>query len=194
MPGGGGGGRGDNGGTSASGANGQVTVTWSTCSTNLTSAANTNTQTVCPGIAISNITYSIVGATDATVSGLPTGVTFNYNNGTLTISGTPTVSGNFSYTVTPNAPCSGTTATGTITVRQSPIATVTNQTNITCFGANDGTITVSASAGTSPYTFSINNGANFFPATGTNLRLFTGLSPNTPFRIQVKDNNGCISR
>jgi hypothetical protein len=125
IPGGGGGGRGDNGGNSASGANGQVIVTFTACATTFTSAAGTNAQTVCPNTAITNITYSVIGATNATVSGLPAGVTFNYNSGVVTISGTPTASGTFNYTVTPNAPCAGTTATGSITVRPLPVAAVT---------------------------------------------------------------------
>jgi hypothetical protein len=75
-----------------------------------------------------------------------------------------------------------------------PNASVTGQTNITCFAANDGTITVTATGGTSPYTFSIDNGLNYLPPTGTNMRLFTGLAPNSPYKIRVKDNIGCESK
>ncbi len=74
-----------------------------------------------------------------------------------------------------------------------PIASVPNQSNISCYGGSDGSITVSASGSTSPYTFSINNGANYFNATGTNSRLFVGLLANTAYQIKVKDSNGCIS-
>ena len=83
--------------------------------------------------------------------------------------------------------CTAVDATTTVIVSQPPVSSVPAQTNITCFGANDGTITVSASGGTAPYTFSIDNGTNFLGPTGTNLRLFTGLPPNTPFTIKVKD-------
>ena len=41
----------------------------------------------------------------------------------------------------------------TINICTNPISTATGQTNITCNGANDGTITVTASGGTSPYIF-----------------------------------------
>ena len=88
----------------------------------------------------------------------------------------------------------GCTNTATVTVNAGPLAHVDAQSNITCFAANDGTIQVSATAGASPYTFSVDNGTNYLPATGTNLRLFTGLLPNTPYRIKVKDNNGCVSK
>ncbi|MEO8416709.1 MAG: SprB repeat-containing protein [Ginsengibacter sp.] len=75
-----------------------------------------------------------------------------------------------------------------------PVASVTGQTNITCYSANDGTITVSASGGVSPYTFSIDNGANYLSPSSGNTRLFTGLAPNSPFKIRVKDNIGCESK
>ncbi|MEO8416707.1 MAG: SprB repeat-containing protein [Ginsengibacter sp.] len=87
------------------------------------------------------------------------------------------------------------TMTGSVVVSAFPIpgASVSSKTNITCFGANDGAITVSASSGTSPYTFSV-DGTNFFAQTSPNTRVFTGLLPNIPYQIKVKDNNGCISK
>jgi len=75
-----------------------------------------------------------------------------------------------------------------------PTASVTGQTNITCYAANDGTITVSASGGIIPYTFSVDNGANYLPPTSGNTRTFTGLLPNTAYKIKVKDNAGCVSQ
>ena len=196
LPGGGGGGRGDNGGNSASGANGQVIVTFAACATTLTSSAGTNAQTVCPNNAINNITYSIVGATNATVSGIPAGVSFNYNSGLVTISGIPTLSGLFNYTVTPDAPCGGTTATGSITVRPFPVAAVTGQSNISCFGANDGTITIQGSIGTGPYNYSVDNGVNWTLAAPVlpNPYTYPGLQPNQSYKIRVRDANGCLSK
>ena len=66
----------------------------------LTSAVGTNAQTKCINTAITNITYSTTGATGATVTGLPTGVTGAWAANVVTISGTPTVAGTFNYTVT----------------------------------------------------------------------------------------------
>jgi hypothetical protein len=84
----------------------------------LTSAPGTDNQTVCVDTAITPITYSTTGATGATFSGLPAGVTGTFSGGDITISGTPTVAGTFNYTVTLTGGCGGvTTATGTIIVR-----------------------------------------------------------------------------
>jgi hypothetical protein len=82
----------------------------------LTSAPGTNNQTVCVDTAITPITYSTTGATGATFSGLPTGVTGTFSGGNITISGTPTVAGTFTYTVTLTGGCGNVTATGTLVV------------------------------------------------------------------------------
>ncbi|MCX7954050.1 MAG: PKD domain-containing protein, partial [Bacteroidales bacterium] len=52
----------------------------------LTSAPSTTNQTVCINTPITNITYSTTGATGANFTGLPAGVTGNFNAGNITIS------------------------------------------------------------------------------------------------------------
>ena len=96
-----------------------VTVTPNNTIT-LTSAAETNNQITCINTAITNITYSTTGATGATFSGLPAGVTGSWAANVVTISGTPTASGTFNYTVTLTGGCGTVTATGTITVNAAP--------------------------------------------------------------------------
>jgi hypothetical protein len=90
----------------------------------LTSAPGTDNQTVCVNTAITPITYSTTGATGATFSDLPAGVTGTFSGGYITISGTPTVAGTFNYTVTLTGGCGNVTATGTIIVR--PNNTITS--------------------------------------------------------------------
>ena len=101
--------------------------------------------------------------------------------------------GSISYYVSQTIGCESPRAQINVITNPLPVASVPNQNNVSCYGGADGTITVSASGGTSPYTFSINNGVNYFNATGTNLRLFVGLLANTAYQIKVKDTNGCIS-
>lgn len=84
----------------------------------LSSAAGTDAQTLCINNPITTITYTVGGGgTGATVSGLPAGISGVYSAGTFTISGTPSVSGTFNYTVTTTGTCNQVNASGTITVQ-----------------------------------------------------------------------------
>lgn len=103
------------GGCGAVNATGTITVTPNNTITR-TSAVGTDAQTRCINTAITNITYATTTATGATFSGLPAGVNGNWASNVATISGTPTASGTFNYTVTLTGGCSSVTANGTITV------------------------------------------------------------------------------
>lgn len=91
---------------------------------NLTSGSGSNIQTVCLNENINPITYSIEGATGASVSGLPDGVIFTFENNELEISGSPTtLTGSpFNYMVILTGDCSMTNATGAISVSPLPSA------------------------------------------------------------------------
>ncbi|HBE41529.1 MAG TPA: hypothetical protein DDW27_10060, partial [Bacteroidales bacterium] len=89
------------------------------CSITLTSGEGSDNQTVCINTAINNITYITAEATGADFSGLPEGVTGNWNENIVTISGTPAVSGIFNFTVTATGgSCTNVTAQGVITVNE----------------------------------------------------------------------------
>lgn len=63
-------------------------------------------------------------------------------------------------------------------------AAITASSDVTCFGYTDGTATVTAGGGTSPYTYLWNDGANQTTATASNL------APGT-YQVTVTDDNGC---
>ncbi|MBK7710004.1 MAG: hypothetical protein IPJ37_02800 [Bacteroidales bacterium] len=108
-------------------ASGSITVTLANTIA-LSSVAGTDAQTVCISSPITNITYTTTGATGATFSGLPTGVTGNWAANVVTISGSPstTVGSPFSYTVNLTGGCSTVTATGSITVTPANTITLTS--------------------------------------------------------------------
>ncbi len=103
------------GGCGTSSASGLITVTPDN-TVSLSSAAGTNAQTMCINTAITNITYATSGATGATVSGLPSGVAGNWSSNMVTISGTPSVAGNYTFTVALIGGCGTVTSTGLIEV------------------------------------------------------------------------------
>ncbi len=119
----------------------------------LTSAVSTKTQTVCINKAVTAITYSITGTgNNASASGLPNGVTGSYNAGVFTITGTPTQSGTFNYTVTGTGTCTNGTSTGTITVSSLPVISSVTPTNpLTCGGSN-GSFTINGVTPSASYT------------------------------------------
>ena len=66
----------------------------------LSSASGTESQTICLNNPAIDITYATTGASGASVMGLPLGLTNSWANNVFTITGTPTESGTFSYSVT----------------------------------------------------------------------------------------------
>jgi len=178
-------------------ATGSITVTPNNTVT-LTSAAGTNSQTVCINSSMTNITYSTTGATGASFSGLPTGVSGSWASNVVTITGTPstTVGSPFSYTVTLNGGCGTITATGTITVN--PLNTISLT---SALGTNNQTVSVNTPITNITYSTVGATGASFsgLPAGvsgswASNVVTISG-SPSTivgsPFNYTVTLNGGC---
>jgi hypothetical protein len=118
----------------------------------LNTAATTTNQTVVYGTAIAQVRYTITNATGTTVSGLPAGVNYTWNNSTVTISGTPTAAGTHVYTVTPIDGCgvAGTaTAQGTITVTAQTFSMTPSQTNVYFAATSTGMLHIDWGDGTS---------------------------------------------
>ena len=72
----------------------------------------------------------------------------------------------------------------TVIVTPELVFNLSSQTNVDCYGNGNGTVTVSPTGGTSPYTYNINGGT--FQSSPT----FSGLSGGT-YTIIIKDNNNC---
>lgn len=92
------------------------------------STTGTDDQKVCVGSPITPILYTLgSGVISATVTGLPPNVVGVFSPGSFLISGTPSVTGTFNYTVSiTNGTCLGQrTASGTITVNPLAAASIT---------------------------------------------------------------------
>ena len=110
---------------------------------NTVTAAAIN-PTLCVNTALSSsITFNTTGATGiGAATGLPAGVTASWFGNTITISGTPTASGSFNYSIPLTGGCGAVDATGSITVVALPVITLTPDDPNTC-NATDGSILVS---------------------------------------------------
>jgi len=164
----------------------------------LTSPTATANQIICENNNITDITYSLTGgAKGATVAGLPAGVTYGVSSGTLTITGKPSVTGEYNYTVTTtghDAPCAAVTANGKIVINSIPtVVPVGNKT----FCADDNvSITFSSPATGATFEWQNNNTAIGLGASGNgnNISFKAINSTGAPVTgtITVTPTAGCV--
>jgi hypothetical protein len=86
-----------------------------------------SSQSVAVGTAITSFYYTWANATGATVTGLPAGVTATISSPNVTITGTPTVAGTYTYTITTTGGSPNASVSGTITVTSSTTSTLIYQ-------------------------------------------------------------------
>ena len=116
------------GGCGAVNATGTITVT-----PNNTVGAASTTPTLCISTLLTPITHATTGASGIGVAvGLPAGVTAAWATNVITISGTPTASGIFNYSIPLTGGCSAVNATGTITVTPANTAGAPSTTPTLC--------------------------------------------------------------
>ena len=164
-----------------------------------TSEIGSELQTICLGSGINKITYSFGGgATGVTVTGLPDGVNSVVNGTTVTISGIPTASGNYTITTVGGAPCAEASLNGSITVNQLSTATI-GGTTIACQNAASPVVTFTGTGGSAPYTFTYNtNGTDTMVVTTVTGNSVTVSVPTTTpgaftYRLLgVNDSKGCF--
>ncbi|MCS6935406.1 MAG: gliding motility-associated C-terminal domain-containing protein [Chitinophagales bacterium] len=123
------------------------------------------------------------GAIDITVNGGTPPYTHVWSNGATSEDLAGLLAGTYSVTVTDANGC--VQSLSQTLVNPTPITTSTSGTNVTCFGAANGTATVNASGGNPPYSFNWSN----FGATPT----VTGLGGGK-YYVTVTDNKGCTKR
>ncbi|MCB9197942.1 MAG: gliding motility-associated C-terminal domain-containing protein [Flavobacteriales bacterium] len=99
----------------------------------------------------------------------------------------PTVTSNYTVTIT-YSDGSTTSATSTVTVLPQ-LTTNISSTPETCAGTNDGSISVSASNGSAPYSYHLTGGTTSTNSTGN----FTGLGAGN-YTIDITDANGCTAQ
>ncbi|MEA1898950.1 MAG: gliding motility-associated C-terminal domain-containing protein, partial [Bacteroidota bacterium] len=109
------------------------------------------------------------------------GITYFDNGGSFT----DLAAGNYQLVVKDNNECE--ISGSTLTLTEPPSINLTNQsfTDISCFGYNNGSISLTAGGGTGELTYSIDNGTTYY-----NNGSFISLPANT-YEILVKDANGC---
>jgi gliding motility-associated-like protein len=165
-----------------------------TCQLDLTSATETTNQTICLGETITDITYTFGGdATNVTVVDLPAGVTTTIASGILTISGTPSTTGSFTYTVSSVGCSPELTLQGTITIADAPTFTNLSAVSPICEG-EDAVFTLVGSAGAT-VEYTINGGAiqtETLNAAGEVIITIPAVTANTTIEVSEIAIGSCI--
>jgi hypothetical protein len=87
-----------------------------------TTSSTSSSPILCINSALTNVTHTTTGATGiGTISNLPSGVSAEWTSNQIIISGTPTISGTFPYSIPLTGGCGNVNATGTIKVNPKPL-------------------------------------------------------------------------
>ncbi len=124
------------------------------------------------------------GAINIGVTGGTTTYTYNWGGGVTTQNRTNLTAGTYNVTVTDANSCSASTS-ATITQPAAALAVlIAGQTNVSCFGGNNGTITTNTTGGTTAYNY--NWGGGITTPNRTNLSAGT-------YTVTATDANGCTA-
>ena len=154
--------------------------------TNPTVAVASQVNVSCTGGADGSVTLTGSGGSGGytysnnATSGFTSSATF----GGLTAAGSP-----YTFYVRDNKGCSGSVSV-TITQPANTLAASVTEVPFSCSATNanvSGTVTINASAGTSPYTYSFNGGA----FTSNNVLTLNDNGSNQPYTYAVQDAKGC---
>ncbi len=142
------------------------------------------TDITCNGLTDGTITISASGGIAPYEYSIDGGVNFVTNGGSFT--GLP--ANNYDIAVRDANGCVTLGATLNVSEPSALVIDSETNTNVSCNGGTDGTITITASGGTPAYNYSIDGGITFFNNTGN----FTGLSAGN-YDVAIRDANGCIT-
>ncbi|MFN5887170.1 MAG: SprB repeat-containing protein, partial [Flavobacteriales bacterium] len=164
-----------------------VTVTDANGCTSQTSVTITQPQ---GGLSLSTTQVNVLcygnstGSINLTATGGTSPYTYAWSNNTTQEDPTNLTAGTYSVTVTDANGCTSQTSV-TITQPQAPLALSTTQVNVLCFGNSTGSVNLTVTGGTSPYTYAWSN--NTIQEDPANLAAGT-------YSVTVTDANGCSSQ
>ncbi len=122
------------------------------------------------------------GAAATSVSGGTAPYSYLWSNGATTSGLSGLSAGTYTFTVTDANGCSQSSSASIGQPASALSGSLTTSGNVSCFGGSDGSIDVTASGGTAPYSYAWNNGAT--------TQDISGLSAGS-YSLVITDDNGC---
>jgi gliding motility-associated-like protein len=151
-----------------------------------TVSAPSSTPTVCINSSLTAITHTTTGATGiGTPIGLPAGVIATWASNIISINGTPSQSGTFTYSIPLTGGCGTIDASGVIIVAPLPTGTITSSTNLLCEGGN---VLLNANGGVS-YQWFLNGGAIAGATSSTHAATQPGV-----YTVNLISSNNCTAQ
>jgi PKD repeat protein len=159
-----------------------VTDTKSCSATTSASVTQPNVISATPSSTVVSCNGGNNGTASLSVSGGTPNFNYQWSNGQTTATATNLTAATYNVTITDSKNC---TATSSVTVSQPNAVSVTGSgTPISCFGGNNGSVILTTTGGTSPYTYLWSNGNT--SANQTNLSAGT-------YSLTVTDANSCTA-
>ncbi|OEK02778.1 hypothetical protein BFP97_15135 [Roseivirga sp. 4D4] len=122
------------------------------------------------------------GIINLTVTGGSAPYTYNWSNGSTSEDLNSLPAGSYSVTITDNNGC---TINDTYVITDPPVLVLSGtKTDVSCFGADDGTVDITVSGGEAPYTFAWSNGETTEDV--------TSLAPGN-YTVNITDARGCTT-
>ncbi|MBO3698687.1 SprB repeat-containing protein, partial [Roseivirga sp. E12] len=122
------------------------------------------------------------GIINLTVTGGSAPYTYNWSNGSTSEDLNSLPAGSYSVTITDNNGC---TINDTYVITDPPVLVLAGtKTDVSCFGADDGTVDITVSGGEAPYTYAWSNGETTEDV--------TGLAPGN-YTVNITDARGCTT-
>ncbi len=195
----------------STGGTGTITYTWSTAPPQTGATANglTNGNYTVTGTDVNGCTSTLAvnitgtsgltldtsvvnsscaandGSATVTATGGTTPYTYVWSSGGTNATEINLGAGNYSVTVTDASGCSATVTAIITSPPNAPIITIQNQSNVTCNGLSNGSVSLNVTGGTTPYTYT------WSPNVGSSSSA-TGLSAGV-YGVSVTDDLGCLA-
>ena len=173
--------------TSASGCTATTSKIITVSPVNSAGAAS-STSALCVNSVMTNITHSTTGATGiGAATGLPPGLTANWASSLITISGTPSSTGTFNYSIPLTGGCGSASATGTFVVTAASVAQI--QVSETSGLANNDGITCAGNS----VTLATSGGTYVWSGSQTTASITVSPSSTATYTVTVTDTNNCTA-